>query len=46
MRGGHCKEKDNYSQEEVVQNCTALGSLIGLKKDSYSIFAYTIKSIQ
>jgi len=46
MRGGHCKEKDNYSQEEVVQNCTALGSLIGLKKYSYSIFAYTIKSIQ
>lgn len=45
IRGGHGKEKDNYSQG-VVQNCTTLRSLIRLKKESCSIFAYTIKSIQ
>lgn len=46
IRGGHCKEKYNYSQEEVVQNCTAHRSLIRLKKESCSIFAYSIKTIQ
>lgn len=45
IRGGHGKEKDNYSQR-VVQNCTTLRSLIRLKKESCSIFAYIIKSIQ